>query len=120
MAYKASRQTAFESTARRRSNKNPLLETKPEDEASEMGERAAFHFVRDYETVKIDMDVPNEFLLALDDGQQVGSGSGRGDRLSEGTKGAFYKNIERKYVLKKRKRQIVSLNAYLLGLYTKL
>ena len=27
-----------------------------------------FHFVRDYETVKVEQELPNEFLLVLDEG----------------------------------------------------
>lgn len=52
-----------------------------------------FHWVRDYETVKIEQDVPNEFLLVLDDGTQHG-------------KGAYYKNIERKMILKKKRANV--------------
>jgi RNA polymerase II-associated factor 1 len=52
---------------------------------------AVFHFVRDYETVKIEQDVEKEFLLVLDDGDSD-------SRL----KGAYY-NIERKMTLKKRR-----------------
>lgn len=66
--------------------------------------KTTFHFTRDYETVKIDVDVPNEFMFVLDDGN-----SSRGH--SSG-KGAYYKNIERKYVLKK-KRQNVSIVVWL-------
>ncbi len=29
-----------------------------------------FSFVRDYETVKIEQEVPNEFMLVLDDGEE--------------------------------------------------
>ncbi|KAJ6565977.1 RNA polymerase II-associated [Mycena sp. CBHHK59/15] len=48
-------------------------------------EETIFHFVRDYETVKVEQEVPNEFLLVLSDD------------------GAFYKNIERKMLLKKKR-----------------
>ena len=58
----------------------------------------AFHFVRDYETVKVEQEVPNEFLLVLDEG---------GDEVdAKGVprpKGAYYKNIERKMLLKKKR-----------------
>ena len=57
-----------------------------------------FHFVRDYETVKVEQEVPNEFLLVLDEG---------GDEVdAKGVprpKGAYYKNIERKITLKKKR-----------------
>lgn len=93
---------------------NPLLEDLDEDDEDgpNEGDSAKFHFVRDYETVKIDMDVPDEFLLVLDDGSGA-TGSGGG------AKGAFYKNIERKYVLRK-KRQNVSFALLIRGLPTAL
>jgi RNA polymerase II-associated factor 1 len=53
-----------------------------------------FHFVRDYETVKVEQEVPNEFLVLFDDESQPPT--------------ANYKNIERKIILKK-KRVNVSL-----------
>ncbi|KAF9499332.1 hypothetical protein BDN71DRAFT_1441928 [Pleurotus eryngii] len=59
-------------------------------ESPDQSEETVFHWVRDYETVKIEQDVPNEFLLVLDDGTQHG-------------KGAYYKNIERKMILKKKR-----------------
>ena len=48
-----------------------------------------FHFVRDYETVKVEQEVPNEFLLLFDDEAQRPT--------------ANYKNIERKIILKKKR-----------------
>ena len=60
-----------------------------------------FHFVRDYETVKVEQEVPNEFLLVLDEG---------GDEVdAKGVprpKGAYYKNIERKMLLKKKRLNV--------------
>lgn len=61
--------------------------------------------MRDYETVKVEQDVPNEFLLVLD------NGDGTDEHLPETDanavqprgKGAYYKNIERKMTLKKRR-----------------
>ncbi|KAF8317776.1 RNA polymerase II-associated [Cantharellus anzutake] len=62
-----------------------------EEDAEKVNEPiATFQFVRDYETIKIETDVPNEFLLTTESGA-----TGRG---------AFYKNIERKYVLKKKRQ----------------
>lgn len=58
-----------------------------------------FSFVRDYETVKIEQEVPNEFMLVLDDD---GDGSEDSKRSTRG-KGAFYKGLERKIVLKKKR-----------------
>ncbi len=62
---------------------------------------SAFHFVRDYETVKVEQEVPNEFLLVLDEG----SDSFDADNLAGHVrpKGAYYKNIERKMLLKKKR-----------------
>jgi len=54
--------------------------------------------VRDYETTKVEQEVPNEFLLVFDDGDR------------ERQKGAYYKNIERKMFLKKRRTQVCDLN----------
>ncbi|KAF9785156.1 RNA polymerase II-associated [Thelephora terrestris] len=48
-----------------------------------------FLFVRDYETVKVEQEVPNEFLLLFDDDSQPPT--------------ANYKNIERKIILKKKR-----------------
>jgi RNA polymerase II-associated factor 1 len=48
-----------------------------------------FHFVRDYETIKVEQEVPNEFLLLFDDEAQPPT--------------ANYKNIERKIILKKKR-----------------
>ena len=56
-----------------------------------------FHFVRDYETVKVEQEVPNELLLLFDDESQPPT--------------ANYKNIERKIILKK-KRVNVSQRSY--------
>ncbi|KAI0316020.1 RNA polymerase II-associated [Amylostereum chailletii] len=61
-----------------------------EDEATE------FHFVRDYEVVRVESEVPNEFLLVLDDGD-----TGVPDR----GQGAYYKPIERKMLLKKKRTE---------------
>ncbi|KAG1840449.1 RNA polymerase II-associated [Suillus subluteus] len=71
------------------------LEFKEERLAPRGGEEnksTAFHFIRDYETVKIEQEVPNEFLLVLDNGD-----------TGERGPGAYYKNIERKMTLKKKR-----------------
>ncbi|KAJ6519086.1 RNA polymerase II-associated protein [Mycena sanguinolenta] len=60
-------------------------------------EETIFHFVRDYETVKVEQEVPNEFMLVIEDEGTVTSRP----------KGAYYKNIERKMHLKKKR-----VNAY--------
>ncbi|KAG1811506.1 RNA polymerase II-associated [Suillus subaureus] len=71
------------------------LEFKEERLAPKGGDEngsTAFHFIRDYETVKIEQEVPNEFLLLLDNGD-----------TGERRPGAYYKNIERKMTLKKKR-----------------
>ncbi|KAG9312642.1 RNA polymerase II-associated [Chiua virens] len=59
-----------------------------------------FHHWRDFETTKIEQEVPNEFLLVIDNGDTQPNVSGTGE---ERVKGAYYKNIERKMTLKKRR-----------------
>lgn len=99
--YQSHREIAYDRSARERTK------GKIDDEEPIPAPKVAFHFVRDYETVKIDMEVPNEFLLMLDSGEGTDPSTLSGDGMSEIPKGAFYKNIERKYVLRKKKRQIV-------------
>ena len=67
-----------------------------------------FSFMRDYETVKIEQDVTNEFLLAFDDGED-GVKPEEGPK-SERKKGAYYKNVERKIMLKKRRAVVRSFS----------
>ncbi|EJF59351.1 hypothetical protein DICSQDRAFT_162524 [Dichomitus squalens LYAD-421 SS1] len=67
----------------------------PEDEPT------YFHFVRDYETVKVEQEVPNEFLLVLDEGTDEFDTDTKGGVPRP--KGAYYKNIERKMLLKKKR-----------------
>jgi len=62
-----------------------------------------FHFVRDYETVKVEQEVPNEFLRVLYDGDDDTSLHSDGKARE---KGAYYKNIERKMYLKKKRANI--------------
>ncbi|KAF5336720.1 hypothetical protein D9758_015083 [Tetrapyrgos nigripes] len=76
----------------------------PEDEES-----TVFNFIRDYETVKVEQEVPNEFLLVLDDGpvskdfEDVFADEDDQKSRSNRPKGAYYKNIERKMTLKKKR-----------------
>jgi RNA polymerase II-associated factor 1 len=63
-----------------------------------------FHFVRDYEVVKVEQDVPNEFVIMIDDGAAAE------DLYGEATaprrrRGAYYKGLERKMQLKKKRGQ---------------
>ena len=59
------------------------------ESANGMAQVTPFHFIRDYETVKVEQEVPNEFLLLFDDEAQPPT--------------ANYKNIERKIILKKKR-----------------
>ncbi|KAL5492506.1 hypothetical protein ACEPAI_3953 [Sanghuangporus weigelae] len=68
--------------------------------SGEIAEETVFSFIRDYETVKIEEDISNEFLLVLDDGEGV---KPEEDVKSQRKKGAYYKNVERKIMLKKRR-----------------
>lgn len=70
---------------------------------TQMGQTTAYHFLRDYETVKIEQEVPNELLLVIDRGDTQPNASGSGE---ERVKGAYYKNIERKMTLKKRRTNV--------------
>lgn len=92
LAFKASRTNPASTSAA-----DPLafLDADDDDEKEKDPNATAFHFVRDYETVKVEQEVPNEFLLVLDDGTDD-PGDKRG-------KGAYYKNIERKMLLKKKR-----------------
>ncbi|KAE9392324.1 hypothetical protein BT96DRAFT_924805 [Gymnopus androsaceus JB14] len=71
-------------------------------------EPTVFKFIRDYETVKVEQEVPNEFLLVLENG---GPSSTFDDVFNDDedrkpatrSKGAYYKNIERKMLLKKKR-----------------
>ena len=71
--------------------------------------------MRDYETVKVEQEVPNEFLLVLYDGDPPETMDDTvEDKPSYRGKGAFYKNIERKMHLKK-KRANVKMDFFLLS-----
>ena len=76
-------------------------------------EDTLFQFVRDYETVKVEQEVPNEFLLVLHEGEGpkslaelMASGGQSGGPPRE--KAAYYKNIERKMTLKKKRANVSS------------
>ncbi|KAF8202390.1 RNA polymerase II-associated protein, partial [Pholiota molesta] len=73
-------------------------------EVPENEEETTFHFVRDYETVKVEQEVPNEFLLVLSDGDPpVDVDDLDAELKPRREKGAYYKNIERKMHLKKKR-----------------
>ena len=65
-----------------------------------------FHFVRDYEVVKVEQEVPNEFLLVFDEGDLTSSTiNGLNDDETRRA-GAYYKMIERKMLLKKKRTEV--------------
>jgi RNA polymerase II-associated factor 1 len=65
-------------------------------------QETTFHFVRDYETVKVEQEVPNEFLLVLYEGDSEDSPDADNKKPRK-ERGAYYKNIERKMHLKKKR-----------------
>ncbi|KAB5595766.1 MRNA export factor mex67 [Ceratobasidium theobromae] len=77
-------------------------------------ETTEFEFQRDYESAKIENDITNEFLVVIDDGPIVnpdgtpvldghaGASNGMGETHEPRKKGAYYKAVERKIVLKKK------------------
>ena len=71
-----------------------------------------FFWVRDYETVKIEQDVPNEFLLVLDNGDLSPTRAVNGSTLERRAKGAYYKNLERKITLKKKRVNVRVLRTF--------
>ncbi|KJA28196.1 hypothetical protein HYPSUDRAFT_34577 [Hypholoma sublateritium FD-334 SS-4] len=77
-------------------------------EVPENEEETTFHFVRDYETVKVEQEVPNEFLLVLSDGDPpiTIEDLDLEQKQTRRDKGAYYKNIERKMHLKKKRVNI--------------
>ena len=85
--------------------KQERLAREPDAAPAAEDEPTYFHFVRDYETVKVEQEVPNEFLLVLDEGTDDFDG-GRAR-----PKGAYYKNIERKMLLKKKRVNVRPLPA---------
>ncbi|TCD69476.1 hypothetical protein EIP91_007602 [Steccherinum ochraceum] len=78
--------------------------------APEEDEPTNFHFVRDYEVVKVEQEVPNEFLLVINDEEDVKDEFGDDKPEKPRAKGVYYKNIERKMLLKKRR--VNSYQAY--------
>ncbi|KAI0825431.1 RNA polymerase II-associated [Irpex lacteus] len=85
--------------------KNARLSRPVNAEQEEDEEATAFHFVRDYEVVRVDQEVPNEFLFVLDNGgaDDETEGDSALTPSRPRAKGAYYKNIERKMTLKKRR-----------------
>ncbi|KZV63190.1 Paf1-domain-containing protein [Peniophora sp. CONT] len=67
-------------------------------------EGTRFEFKRDYEAVKIEADVNNEFLLVFDEGGEVEvPAPPNGSTVEVRGRGAYFKGIERKMLLKKKR-----------------
>jgi RNA polymerase II-associated factor 1 len=75
--------------------------------------------VRDYEVVKVEQEVPNEFLLVFDDSEHRAIDDGDGDTGADARRaGAYYKLIERKMLLKKKRTEVREAERYTtLGLF---
>ena len=74
-------------------------------------QETVYQFVRDYETVKVEQDVLNEFLLVLNEEDQPTDDDdifSSSDRMKPPPreKAAYYKNIERKMLLKKKRANV--------------
>jgi len=72
-----------------------------ESDNPEPSAHTVFQFVRDYETVKIEQDIANEFILVFQDDEDADEGLF--EDTSKRPKAAYYKNIERKINLKKKR-----------------
>lgn len=73
-------------------------------EVPEEQQETVFQFVRDYETVKVEQEVPNEFLLVLYDEDPLDEDEDVDQKKQpRRAKGAYYKTIERKMQLKKKR-----------------
>lgn len=101
LAFKESRMAGVTSG----SGDDPLAFLNDDDGDGEKDTKTTtFKFVRDYETVKVEQEVPNEFLLVLDEGgAKVDGKSGIPETRR---KGAYYKSIERKMFLKKKRTNV--------------
>lgn len=79
-------------------------------EVPENQEPTWFQFVRDYETIKVEQNIDNELLLVLWDGEEPESFEDLMSRVDKQPprrgKGAYYKNIERKMLLKKKRANV--------------
>lgn len=76
-------------------------------------EGTAFEFKRDYEAVKIEAEVNNEFILVFDEGGEVEvPAPPSGSTVEIRGKGAYYKGIERKMLLKKKRADVSILLCY--------
>lgn len=106
---KSHEQTLVESTLCKRRKRLVHISSHPFISQTLISNQQAteFHFVRDYEVVKVEQDVPNEFLIVFDDGELTSSTTTNGlnDGGTRGA-GAYYKMIERKMLLKKKRTEV--------------
>jgi RNA polymerase II-associated factor 1 len=76
------------------------------DTLEEEEDATEFHFVRDYEVVKVEQEVPNEFLLVFDESEHGAIDTGSASTDTDARRpGAYYKLIERKMLLKKKRTE---------------
>ena len=73
--------------------------------SAQLCQETVFQFMRDFETTKIEPEVTNEFLLVFEDGAAE-SEDVFDEKGSRKERGAYYKNIERKMFLKKRRTAV--------------
>jgi RNA polymerase II-associated factor 1 len=87
--------------------KNSRTDPRGVDTLQEEEDATEFHFVRDYEVVKVEQEVPNEFLLVFDENEHgaIDDGGGAGTDADSRRPGAYYKLIERKMLLKKKRTE---------------
>lgn len=65
--------------------------------------------------MKVEQEVPNEFLLVIDDGEapeEEDQKDQKPGKLETRAKGAYYKNIERKMLLKKKRQNVRAPRLY--------
>ncbi|KIK61655.1 hypothetical protein GYMLUDRAFT_58718 [Collybiopsis luxurians FD-317 M1] len=77
-------------------------------EVPENEEPTVFKFIRDYETIKVEQEVSNEYLVVFENGGSSSTFDVFKDEEDDKKaiirpKGAYYKNIERKMILKKKR-----------------
>jgi hypothetical protein len=80
--------------------------------------------VHDYEVVKVEQDVPNEFLLVFDDSEVAASPMTSNDGLVKDGEtrrpGAYYKLIKRKMLLKKKRPEVHFPHYHRTGIFSNL
>jgi hypothetical protein len=80
--------------------------------------------VRNYEVVKVEQDVPNEFLLVFDNSEVAALPTTSNDGLVKDGEtrhpGAYYKLIERKMLLKKKRPEVHFPHYHRMGIFSNL